>query len=156
MATAAAPALAAPTRVDLLASFVTQLGFAPVGCTIVRVRGIMGVDNEVATTAQITATLFIGDGNDITRGPNANDNYYDGSASGKDYFMVELFLSPALGAAADEAFRGGDVCARLIDVKSSRKLEEVSQRLVMDVSAFAVAVSTQQVFFDLSVLVMLP
>lgn len=154
--TAAAPAFASPTRVDFLSTFVAELGAAPIGCTVVRVRGIMGIDQLQAATANVTAVMFIGDGNDITRGPNANDNYYDTSSTGKDYFLVEPFVSPAVSVAADAHLSGTDVVARMIDVKSSRKLEEVSQRLVLDFSAQAVAVSTQQAFFDLSVLLMLP
>lgn len=155
VATAAAPATAAPTRVDLLAPFVAELGAAPIGCTITRVRGIMGVDTITATTAQLTAVMYIGDGNDIARGPNANDNFYDDSSAHKDYFLVEPFLAPST-AATDLHLHGNDVVARIIDSKSSRKLEEVSQRLVLDISGNAVAVSTQVFFFDLSVLVMLP
>lgn len=154
--TAVALALAAPTRVDVLSEFVTAYGAALVGSTVVRVRGYMiGSQAAQAAVANVTACMYIGDANDVVRGPNANDNYYDSNSRFKDYFLVEPLFCPNT-AAAVQPIQGSDVSSRLIDVRAMRKLEEVSQRLIMDVSGFSAAVSTQPFVADLSILIMLP
>lgn len=153
---AAAPAFAAPVRDDVLASLVQAHGASLLGSTIVRVRGLMAITAPPATgTAGLTAAMYIGDANDVVRGPNANDNYYDSNSTGKDYFLIEPFLAP-VQVAATEPLDGSVVISRLIDSKSSRKLEEVSQRLILDVSAFSNNAGTVGFNIDLSVLVMLP
>jgi len=127
-----------------------------IGATIIRVRGLMiGSQAAQAATASLTACMYIGDANDVVRGSNANDNYYDSNSRGKDYFLVEPFFCPNT-AAAVQPYQGNDVAGRIIDVKAMRKLEEVSQRLIMDVSGLSAAVSTQTFLADLSILIMLP
>lgn len=151
---AVAPALAAPTRLDALDQFVAAYGAALIGCTIVRIRGVLGLVQPVANAQNMTFNAYIGDANDIVRGPNANDNYYDNNAAGKDYFAVEPFFSP--GIASDNKVGSTEVQARLIDVRSMRKLEEVSQRLIFDFSAFSAGATTINWTMDLSILLMLP
>lgn len=151
---AVAPALAAPTRIDFLQDFVTAYGASIIGTTVVRVRGLVvansGADGNNAT---IRMCGYIGDANDIVRGPNANDNAFDSNSVGKDYFLFEPFFCPDT---AVFGLTGGDGTVRLIDVKAQRKLEEVSQRLVIDVSAAASVATTVNFGYDLSVLLMLP
>lgn len=154
--TVASPALAAPARIDVLAPFVAAYGASLIGTTAVRIRGIMAPSALQAAQASITAAAYIGDANDIVRGPNANDNYYDSNSRGKDYFLVEPFIAPVSGSAAQAHLTGTDIVGRVIDVKAQRKLDEVSQRVILDVSGFSAAVSNQVFTVDLSMLVMLP
>jgi len=154
--TAVAPAFAAPTRVDVLDEFVQAYGASMIGATIIRVRGIMiGSQAAQAAVAQVVATMYIGDANDVVRGPNANDNFFDSNSTGKDYFLVEPFFCPS-SAAISQTYQGNDVSGRVIDVRAMRKLEEVSQRLILDVSGQSAAVSNQPFFCQLSILIMLP
>lgn len=153
--TAVAPALTAPIRLDVLDQFVAAYGAALIGCTIVRIRGIMSLGATAPTAAQsITAAFYIGDANDVVRGPNANDNFYDTNAAGKDYFGVEPFIAPT--AAAQARIAGSEPTSRMIDIRSMRKLEEVSQRLICDFSGAGTVVSSASLDFDFSVLIMLP
>lgn len=158
VATAILPAVSAPVRIDALDEFVQAYGASMIGATVVRIRGILAVTNDNATVNQTsgTFTAYIGDANDIVRGPNANDNYYDSNSRGKDYFCVEPFIGPS-NLASQDGLLGSDVCARVIDVRAQRKLEEVSQRLIFDISAVGPnAVNNFAMAGDLSILLMLP
>lgn len=153
---AALPAFSAPTRVDLLSEFVTAYGAALIGCTIVRIRGFLQVSETAAGNgALVRAGFYIGDANDIVRGPNANDNAFDSNSVGKDFFGFEPFQAPGPGA-QDNTALGSETVARLIDIRAMRKLEEVSQRLVLDVSTSSGTANQVIMNGDLSVLVMLP
>lgn len=103
----------------------------------------------------VRAGLYIGDANDIVRGPNANDNAFDTNSVGKDYFGFEPFFAPG-SQASDNVVSGSDPVARMIDIRAMRKLEEVSQRLVLDISSTSAVVQTSAFSADLSVLIMLP
>lgn len=158
VATAILPAVNAPVRIDALDEFVTAYGASMIGATVVRIRGILGTSSDNATVNQTSATFtaYIGDANDVIRGPNANDNYYDSNSRGKDYFAVEPFIGPS-NLPAQDGMLGSDVCARVIDVRAMRKLEEVSQRLIFDISAVGPNTVNQfSCFGDLSILLMLP
>lgn len=156
VAFSALPAFSAPTRVDALDEFVQAYGASIIGSTVVRIRGLMGVSLEPAASASLTWTAFIGDANDVVRGPNANDNYYDSNSRGKDYFGVEPFVAPTLGAVNQDLVNGSDGIMRMVDIKSSRKLEEVSQRLIFDISAIGGVAGNVTLLQDLSILLMLP
>lgn len=152
--TVAAPAFSAPARIDVLDEFVTAYGAALIGSTVVRVRGFIACVSAPAGVAVAYAVVgFIGDANDIVRGPNANDNFFDSNATGKDYFIVEPFFLPG---SASTAVLGTEISARLVDDRAARKLDEVSQRFVIDVSGTAGAVTATTVQLNLSVLLMLP
>lgn len=92
----------------------------------------------------------------MARGPNANDNAFDALSEGKDYFFFEPFFLNA----PDHVQTNGTVqYVRMIDIRSSRKIEELNQTLVLDVSAAGVAnAAAENIGFavDLSFLLMLP
>lgn len=154
-ATAASPALAAPIRVDALAAFQTQLGARLPGYTVARIRGRAGtVGNSTTSLQTVMFNAWIGSVNDVVRGPNANDNYYDVTSMNRDYFMVEPFVSPV---AANTQLFGNDVIHRLVDIRSSRKIEELDQTLIFDISGTSTAGADSFTFaYDLSILLMLP
>lgn len=154
-----APALAAPTRFDPLQSFEDSLGASLVGSTIVRTRGYITIfngDQAAGDVFSLRVTAYIGNNNEVQRGPNANDNAFDELSEGKDYFLFEPFVSLDL---AQVQVHGTDPMTRMIDVKSSRKIEELNQTVVLDVSAGGVAnPAVENIGFalDLSMLLMLP
>ena len=161
VAAAIAPALAVPTRVDLLSAFEASLGASPIGATVVRTRGYMQVsDVDPIANANIAfrACAYVGNNNEVQRGPDANDNAFDDLSENKDYFLFEpFFLAPT--DADSVAVNGTDPASRMIDVKSSRKIEELNQTIILDVSADSsnLAVTSNTAFaFDLSLLLMLP
>lgn len=155
------PALAAPSRVDLLARVEASIGASLVGSTVVRTRGIL-VPFSFGTSDAIAwrVTAYVGDNNDIARAPNANDNAFDQLSENRDFFLFEPGMVPANAAAASTAefVSGTDPMARIIDVRSSRKLEEVNQTVILDFSAAGLGVGAEafQMYVDLSTLVMLP
>lgn len=161
VAAAIAPALAVPTRVDLLSAFEASLGASPIGATVVRTRGYMAVsDTDPVANAVIAfrATAYVGNNNEVQRGPDTNDNSFDQLSENKDYFLFEPFLLDASGTST--TYTGGsDPVSRMVDIKSSRKIEELNQTLILDVSADSpnlAATSNTAFHFDLSLLLMLP
>lgn len=162
------PALDAPARLDLLLEFEQSLGSSVVGTTLVRTRGYMGCFDTDALAenidARIRATCYIGNNNEIQRGPNANDNAFDNLSENKDYFLFEPF-SPAKRTTAGDTvglhpYAGGPLESRMIDVKSSRKIEELNQTVILDVSAESTNNNAENSIiafnFDLSLLLALP
>lgn len=155
-----APALVAPTRTDALLNFEQSLGSSLVGSTIIRVRGYMSFsdpDRVAGVIVPARATLYVGNNNEVTRGPNANDNAFDDLSENRDFFLFEPFLVD--NSNVDEQTGQTELYSRLIDVKSSRKIEELNQTVVLDASAGAVnaaAAGTLAFNFDLSMLMMLP
>ncbi len=160
VAVAAAPALAAPTRTDALLEFEQSLGASTVGATVVRTRGYISLsdpDRVAAVIAAARVTMYVGNNNEVTRGPNANDNAFDNLSQNKDYFLFEPFLVD--NSNVDAQTGGTDTYSRIIDVKSSRKIEELNQTVILDASAMspnAVDAGSLAFNFDLSLLLMLP
>jgi len=135
---------------------VQAYGAALIGCTVVRIRGYLQVSETAAGNGSLVRVgFYIGDANDVVRGPNANDNAFDSNSVGKDYFGFEPMLAPG-PAANDNTALGSEVSARLIDIRAMRKLEEVSQRLIMDVSGRSSTANAFTVNADVSILLMLP
>lgn len=148
-----------PTRVDALAVFEASFGASPIGSTIVRTRGSFAVSSAGANTdiIHVRLTAYIGNNNEVTRAPDANDNSFDQLSMNRDYFMFEPFT--VVGDAQEPDFSGSSLSSRLIDVKSSRKIEELNQTVIMDVSAFSPAAPAPVALTfvgDFSFLLMLP
>lgn len=155
----AAPSVEQPIRLDFLDLFEQSLGASTIGATVVRTRGVFAVGTAGANDAiiNIRLTAYVGDNNDVQRGPNANDNSFDLLSQNRDFFIFEPFL--VVGDAFFTDIAPSDPTSRMIDVKSSRKIEELNQTVVMDISAFSPdATTAQAVTFhgDLSMLLMLP
>jgi len=154
-----APALREPARLDGLLNFEQSLGASTVGVTVRRTRGYFvcyDTDQDAAAIEQVRFTAYVGDNNDIDRGANANDNSYDDLSENRDFYLFEPFILPPVSVsnAGLEATQG-----RVIDNRSSRKIEELNQTIIYDVSAFSpnsAAEGTLGFSFDLSMLLALP
>lgn len=107
--------------------------------------------------AALLVTAYIGDNNDVARGTNPEDSAFSPLSENRDYFMWEPFFFEGDPNSLTRA-GGSDAVARVIDVKASRKIEEVNQAAILDVSAQAVVsgVSVPGIYVNLSTLVMLP
>lgn len=146
-----------PFVADALGNFKLSLGASPVGCTIVRVRGIIAhPTKDILGTAALRHTLHVGDIRDTTN-PVVADNAFADAAAYDDYMMYEPFLDyQSTAGPAGNVFAGSDVGARMIDVKANRKLQELDQTLIYKVSGNSVSLAAQQFVTDLSILIMLP
>lgn len=155
VSTAASPGFNAPARIDVLGPFETQYGAQLLGATVMRTRGYLGISGLSTTSIQfVRFCMYVGNANDIVRGPNANDNAFDVNSAWKDYMLVEPFISPN---SAVNGIQTSDVFIRTIDNRSKRKLEELDQSLILDVSGRSGAAADSFTFVaDLSVLVALP
>lgn len=129
--------------------------------------GVFDTDVQPNSDNRLRATAYVGNNNEIQRGPNANDNSFDNLSENKDYFIFEPFhtafvpdqggtdVTPGLFP-----FQGTPLEARMIDVKSSRKIEELNQTVILDVSGESAnnidAGAIVGFVFDLSLLLALP
>lgn len=135
-----------PFQADLLAGFVARYGADPVGCTIARIRGYVQCTSTVTLTPLVVA-IRTG-----TEGEVAATDFNPMTAGEyNDWMAYEPMLA---GLAAREPF--GDVGARMIDVKSMRKLQELDETLFLYAGTDLAAAGTVQLAFNLSVLLMLP
>jgi len=150
------PALNTPARSSPLAGFETSYGAQLVGATIMRVRGAIAIAGQPTEGVHLRACMFIGDEIDIVRGATNADNAFDAVSASRDYFMMEPFYANTAAAATLTA--GSELHGRLIDIKSHRKLDELNQSLVYDISAVSLGVANQNltVVSNLSILVALP
>lgn len=135
-----------PFQADLLAGFVARYGADPVGCTVARIRGFLVVNSTVANYP-VTVAARVG-----TEGEVAATDFNPMTAGEyNDWMMYEPMLAPL---AAREPVQ--DVSARIVDVKSSRKLEELDETLFLYAGTDSATAATVSLFFNLSVLLMLP
>lgn len=108
-------------RDNLLETFETQYGAQPIGCTVVRIRGI------IYTSSVNNGQLFVAAAV-VESEPPAPDTPVGAEGpiqrAFADYMMYEPFITS--GAAAGPQT---DVSARMIDVKSARKIDELDERL---------------------------
>jgi len=140
---------------DLLSQFETDYGAQLIGCTVVRIRGIV-----FATTAQegagadhfrMAARVESGRGLDLTAALPAAAGPFDGENA--DWMLWQPFFQvrPLAGTI------DGDLVGRVIDVRASRKLEELDERLVMFVAPNPAAPAVAWTYgWDLSIGVKLP
>lgn len=135
-----------PFQADLLAGFVARYGADPVGCTVARIRGYLQVTSTVTLTPVVVG-IRTGTEGEVA----ATD--FNPMAAGEynDWMAYEPLLA---GLAAREPF--GDVGARMVDIKSMRKLEELDETLFLYAGTDLAAAGTVQLAFNLSVLLMLP
>lgn len=142
----------APVKFDALAPFEASLGASTIGVTVVRTRGYIAVGATAAEILQIRATMYVGEDADNT--PDSDDNSFSDVAQNRDYFLYEPFVA----FPAQETPNTTDVSRRMIDVKSSRKIEELNQTLFLEFSAInnGAGIDQSLVVGDLSLLLMLP
>lgn len=141
----------APDTVDrdnLLETFETQYGAQLIGCTVVRIRGIIYTSSS--NTGQLMVAAAV-----VESEPPAPDTPVNAEGPTQrpfaDYMLYEPFITS--GAASGPQ---SDTSARMIDVKSARKVEELDERLSLYLqtpSGNAVAVSYH---YSLSIGVKLP
>lgn len=149
------PPFSPPAHIDLLTAFETAYGAQLIGCTVVRVRGLITFPGVLAADTVIyRSTLHIGTQQEAARATVAADNAFDAQSATQDYMMFEPFVGPTNTNGLDGHASQG----RVIDVKSSRKLEELNQSLIYTVSARSLGanVGTTTSTFDFSVGLMLP
>jgi len=140
---------------DLLSQFETDYGAQLIGCTIVRIRGAMwattpesgaGVDH-----LRMGARVESGRGLDLSVAlPSASGLFEDENA---DWMLWQPFFQvrPTAAGAPDE------LSGRIVDVQSSRRLEELGERLVMVVTPNPAAPTIVWTYgWDLSIGVKLP
>lgn len=145
-----------PVTIDALDRFRVQLGASPVGATIMRTRGLIMAQSPAAAAAAINllVTMHVVDTGEIAQGADNADNAFSARGMGLDYFMFEPFLvvtpSTALQATAS------DCAGRLIDVKSSRKVEELNQTVALRLHGSSQVATTVSVTGVLSILLALP
>lgn len=147
-----AEATATPVVLDALLPFEQSLGASTIGVTVVRTRGVISFGPSAAEPIQLRATLHVDDNADFGTEVDGDDNAFSTVSQNRDYFMFEPFV-----AYPTETPNTSDVTRRLIDVKSSRKVEELNQTVKFTLSGItetATDISIAQV--DLSLLLMLP
>lgn len=120
-----------------------------------RTRGVIMCQTPTATAAaNLLVTMHVSDTGEIQQGADNADNAFSQRGMNDDYFLYEPFLvvnpTTALQATASN-------CAgRLIDVKSSRKVEELNQTVALRLHGSSTVAVTVQVTGLLSILLALP
>lgn len=135
-----------PFQADLLTGFNTRYGADLLGITVARIRGYIVVNSTVANTPLVVGAR-VG-----TEGEVASTDFNPMTAGEyNDWMLFEPFLAPI---AAREPV--ADVSARVIDVRSMRKLDELDQTLFLYAGTDSATAGTASLFYNLSVLLMLP
>lgn len=114
---------------DMLSQFETDYGAQLIGCTVVRVRGIMWATSTGGTGTTNTARMAmrVATGQGLVLGspiPVAADLYQDENA---DWMLWEPFAN-VIGPSGQYPT---NLLGRVVDVKSSRKIGELGERLIM-------------------------
>lgn len=150
------PETAPPSATDLLAPFRTEMGSQLIGVTVARIRGIMGVHTLAPSPALtfVRAAIRICDQADLERAPGNIDSPFDENSAYLDWMAWEPFVAPE-----NAEHRPAQTVQRVVDMKSSRKLEELNQSLGLFVGTRTAAgdqVSPITFWSNLSILLMLP
>ena len=159
-----------PQRFFPLSNFESDYGAGLIGCTIMRIRGVITAalvgDTEVGVQGYGACRVAAR----ITDHVDANStDYVDGTMYGTqaqaDWFMFEPFMLDAGGeiASGDSAEASAAMEIRHVDVRARRRLDELNQTLEMLVGRPAedstfppFNTMPVRVRYDLSVLVALP
>lgn len=140
-----------PVRIDALGLFEASLGASAIGVTVVRTRGYISFSPTAAETLQVRVGAYVGNDSEF-EAADANDNAFVDTAANRDYFLYEPFV-----AFPTETPNTSDVTRRMIDVKSSRKIEELNQTIFLEFSGITETATDQSLCnYDLSMLLMLP
>lgn len=139
--------------VDLLADFQARYGADPLGCTLLRTRGIIATQSNSANGVAFTVGVRVGQDRDASltdteQNPMTNGQYLD-------WLLYEPFVAGS-GAGVTLPWNGSDIVARVIDVKAKRKLEELDQTLILNAGSSAALVTTASLVVNLSMLLALP
>lgn len=138
---------------DLLSQFETDYGAQLIGCTIVRIRGLIfaNSDGAAGTTNHVRFGARVLSGALDLSGPVPDQSpFVDENA---DWMLWEPMIHsiPPLDDGPDVGIM------RMIDVKSSRRLEELGERLVMFSASNPGATTVEWAYgWDLSIGVKLP
>lgn len=138
----------APLRRNLLSPLEAALGSNLIGATVVRIRGVMAAIPTAGTTpsALVVGTLVAPSTTASTVPTPLTEPF-------ADYMMWEAFLADA--DATGTGYGASDVTARMIDVKSARKIEEVGDVLYLTADRLF-GDNTFNLLYSLSMLVKLP
>lgn len=150
----------APARFVLLDAFETAYGANLIGCTIMAVRGYMACPSpsNALEDVHVRAGLKITD--DATAPPATTQSLFNAVANTggahDDWFGFFPMYAPLSATNVAGGIEGGGLQAVRVDVRSRRRLSELGQALVLDVSARSTAGADIAFTADLSVLVALP
>lgn len=140
--------------VDLLTSFQARYGADPVGCTLMRIRGLITATHGSAAGVELVAAARVGNDYEASLTTTEQNPLTNGLTN--DWFMYEPFVAGTGAGSGSLYWAGSDVAARLIDVKARRKLEELDQTLIMNIGSSTATVGTASGIFVLSMLLALP
>ena len=129
------------TQANLLSDFEVAYGAQLIGSTVMRIRGVLSCYSVSATVYNTSRVGVI-----VERQPVVLAGPY--TQPHADWMLYEPLVSGPQNAFGP--------ASRVIDVKSSRKIEEISDQLTMVVQADPLNVQTLIHYVDLSIGVKLP
>jgi len=140
-------AIGTTTAANLLAQFETAYGANLIGATVVRIRGLLIVEPP-ATAADHQLVIGV----KVTEGAAGAQATISGplEAPNDDWMLYEPFMTSATPTGYSQSL---DPLRRVIDVKSSRKIEEMGQQLTIAADA---DVTSWELSWHLSVGLLLP
>lgn len=138
-----------PFQDDLLDDFNTRYGADLVGFTVVRMRGYMAVTSTVAACLPLVVGVHRASEGEVAStefNPATNGEYLD-------WMLYEPFVGfPDGGNGAAQTY----MCAREIDVKASRRLDELDQTIMLYAGTDSATAGTITLRYHLSLLLMQP
>lgn len=139
-----------PFQADLLADFNTRYGADALGITVARIRGIMAMETSVAAvTLPGVMAIRVGAEGEVAStefNPHVNGKYLDWMA------YEPFFARPN----TTDFGSGAQASTRVIDVKANRKVSELDETLFLYAGSNTATAGTMSVFYNLSILLMLP
>lgn len=132
MTDAVVPATPGALFVNLLGNFETTYGAQLIGCTAVRIRGVIKYDHAGAGDVSAVTAIRVVDDQEVATLTGARGPLLDLYA---DWMMFEPTIRS--GLTEDE---------HVFDVQSSRKIEELGQGLYVAIQSTSVALTYQGVF----------
>lgn len=142
-----------PVRLGLLDTFEVAYGANLIGCTIMRIRGIVWLATDPASSSVYRMGVKI---NDNRTPPDASENLFVSSEIGGAHDDWMGWYSLAGGVTSTGQQPSDLVRAREVDIRSMRKLDELGQRLELYFSGLGGIAGQASIGFDLSTLVALP
>lgn len=129
--------------------FNTRYGADLIGFTLVRMRGYMSATSTVAAGLPLVAGVRLG-----TEGEVAGTEFNPATlGANSDWMLYEPFVGfPDSGNATSQTYQS----AREIDVKSSRKLDELDQTFFLYAGTDSATAGTITFRYHLSLLLMQP
>ena len=138
---------AAPYRQDLLSAFETAYGAQLIGCTVMRMRGVIRLGPSSAGTSNVVVAARIGDASELVGASIAQQSPVTDQTA--DWMMYQPLVTEVT------AERDSSTIV-YFDVKARRKLDELQQSLLLYAGGDNPAASTAAFNYTLSLLIALP